>query len=78
MNTPVPIALTATVVAAALTWFFCIRPMFCNQRNGRAQRQGRCADPGQAIDAQIRHARNELDRLRAPGAGQQPAPGGGA
>lgn len=56
MNT-VPIALLATVVAAALTWFFCMRPMLLNQKNQarkeldrpRAAGSGRRPVPGAEV-----------------------------
>lgn len=55
------IALTATVAAAAVTWFFCMRPML---RKGGTAGVGCCPAPARNIQDELRVARSELQRLQ--------------
>ncbi|XAS67016.1 hypothetical protein V3C33_16340 [Micrococcaceae bacterium Sec5.7] len=67
------IALVATAAAAALTWFFCIRPMRRNKAATGAA--GCCAAPGADISEEIRATREELRTLQAqanPATGESP------
>lgn len=68
--TTVLIALAGTAAAAALTWFFCLRPML--RKSGGTPDQGCCASPPQAIDGQILAAREELAQLRRARTGGGP------
>lgn len=55
--TDIWLPLAATVLAAALTWWCCIRPM--------AQNRSCCATtPDAELHKELRRARDELQRLR--------------
>ena len=59
---PILIFLVVTVVAAALTWRFCMRPMLRSRtRSGDA---GCCAKPATDVQGEIRVARAELKSLQ--------------
>lgn len=52
--------LIATVLAAALTWWCCVRPMVKNRACHGAQKDA--GDP--ELQEELRHAREEVRRLR--------------
>ena len=59
---PILISLVATVVAAALTWRFCMRPMLRSRTApGDA---GCCSKPATDVQADIQAARAELKSLQ--------------
>lgn len=59
---PILISLAATVLAAALTWRFCMRPMLRSRATpGDA---ACCAQPATDVQADIRAARAELKSLQ--------------
>ena len=60
------IALGGTAAAAAVTWFFCMRPML--RKDGSADASC-CAAPARSIEDEIRSAREDLQRLRSSAAG---------
>ena len=59
---PVLISLAATVLAAALTWRFCMRPMLRSRATPGVS--GCCAKPATDVQAEIRAARAELRSLQ--------------
>lgn len=59
------IALGGTAAAAAVTWFFCMRPML---RKDDAANASCCAE--RSIDDEIRSAKDDLRRLQQAHAGQ--------
>jgi hypothetical protein len=58
---PLLITLGGTAAAAAMTWFFCMRPML--RKDGTADASC-CAAPARSIDDEIRAAREDLHRLQ--------------
>lgn len=59
--TTILIALVGTAAAAAVTWFFCMRPML--RKNGTADANC-CAAPARRIEDEIQAAREDLQRLQ--------------
>jgi hypothetical protein len=59
--TGVLLPLALTVLAAAVTWWYCVRP--ARRQHGGAT-AGCCAAPARSLDEEIREARDELRRLR--------------
>lgn len=60
------IALGGTAAAAAVTWFFCMRPML--RKDGSADASC-CAAPTHSIEDEIRSAREDLQKLQSSTAG---------
>lgn len=59
--TTILIALGGTAAAAAVTWFFCMRPML--RKDGTADASC-CVPAAPSIDDEIRSAKDELSRLQ--------------
>lgn len=55
------IALGGTAAAAAVTWFFCMRPML--RKDGTADASC-CTAPAHSIEDEIRAAQEDLHRLQ--------------